>query len=89
MAKFWKYFSYAGESGTASLLPLFFVDKGVSLDVVGFWTGVIAQCLSVLGSSIGGFIFSMWVSCYSSWVPYFLCFQPISVFAVMIEVKIE
>ncbi|XP_062616051.1 major facilitator superfamily domain-containing protein 3-like [Saccostrea cucullata] len=47
-----------GEQGALSMLPLFLLDKGIAASSVGFWTGVVGQVLSILGSIVGGGIVS-------------------------------
>ncbi|PAA56346.1 hypothetical protein BOX15_Mlig018921g3 [Macrostomum lignano] len=49
-----------GEQGALGMLPLFLVDRGVSLGQVGFWTGVVGQVTSVLGSALGGPALARW-----------------------------
>ena len=36
------------------MLPMFLIDKGVHASTVGFWTGVVGQVLSIMGSILGG-----------------------------------
>ncbi|CAH8497608.1 unnamed protein product [Schistosoma turkestanicum] len=45
-----------GEQGSMNMLPLMFFDRGFSLSKVGFWTGVIGQFASIIGSSSGYYI---------------------------------
>ena len=40
------------------MLPLFFVDKGISTASIGFWTGTIGQVISIGGSFFGGLLMS-------------------------------
>ncbi|XP_035824570.1 major facilitator superfamily domain-containing protein 3 isoform X2 [Aplysia californica] len=47
-----------GENGVTNLLPLFLLDEGVHAHDVGFWTGMVGQGMSILGSAVGGFIFT-------------------------------
>ena len=40
------------------MLPLFIVDKGISIEDVTFWTGIVGQATSILGSFLGGYLIS-------------------------------
>lgn len=49
-----------GEQGSLSMAPLFLIDKKFSASQVGFWTGVVGQVVSIVGSVIGGWMISNW-----------------------------
>ncbi|KAJ8304853.1 hypothetical protein KUTeg_018436 [Tegillarca granosa] len=51
-----------GEQGSLSMTPLFLIDKKFSASQVGFWTGVVGQVVSIVGSVIGGWMISNWGS---------------------------
>lgn len=38
------------------MIPIYLIDKKVSSQTIGLWTGIIGQSLSILGSIFGGFI---------------------------------
>ena len=40
------------------MLPMFLIDQHVSASEVSFWTGLIGQGMSVVGSVLGGIIVS-------------------------------
>lgn len=40
-----------GEMGAMNMLPLMLLDSGMPIVKVGFWTGVIGQIISIIGSS--------------------------------------
>ena len=40
-----------GEMGAMNMLPLMLLDHGMPLAAVGFWTGVVGQVFSIVGSS--------------------------------------
>ena len=44
----------SGEQGALSMVPLFLIDQGIPASQVGFWTGVVGQVVSILGSVVGG-----------------------------------
>ncbi|CAH8569920.1 unnamed protein product [Schistosoma intercalatum] len=45
-----------GEQGSMNMLPLMLLDRGFSLSKVGFWTGVVGQLASIIGSTSGYYI---------------------------------
>ncbi|TNN14316.1 Major facilitator superfamily domain-containing protein isoform 1 [Schistosoma japonicum] len=45
-----------GEQGSMNMLPLMLFDRGFSLSKVGFWTGVVGQLASIIGSTSGYYI---------------------------------
>uniref|UniRef100_A0A0R3WR07 Major facilitator superfamily domain-containing protein 6 n=1 Tax=Hydatigena taeniaeformis TaxID=6205 RepID=A0A0R3WR07_HYDTA len=45
-----------GEMGAMNMLPLMLLDHGMSVPVVGFWTGVVGQAFSIAGSSFASTI---------------------------------
>ncbi|OWF43148.1 major facilitator superfamily domain-containing protein 3-like [Mizuhopecten yessoensis] len=47
-----------GEQGAISMVPLFLVDKDLPMSKVGFWTGMVGQVVSILGSFLGGWLLS-------------------------------
>lgn len=47
-----------GEQGAISMVPLFLVDKDLPMSQIGFWTGMIGQLVSIVGSFIGGWLIS-------------------------------
>ncbi|KAL4217146.1 Major facilitator superfamily domain-containing protein 3 [Mactra antiquata] len=47
-----------GEQGALTMLPLYLVDKGILSASIGFWTGLIGQGVSILGSFLGGWLVS-------------------------------
>ncbi|XP_071101577.1 major facilitator superfamily domain-containing protein 3-like [Haliotis cracherodii] len=47
-----------GEKGSLSMIPLFLLDQGLSTSVVGLWTGMMGQVVSITGSVLGGVIMS-------------------------------
>ncbi|XP_052234810.1 major facilitator superfamily domain-containing protein 3-like [Dreissena polymorpha] len=49
-----------GEQGALTLVPLFLVDQAVPASSVGFWTGLVGQTVSILGSLLGGWL----VACF-------------------------
>ncbi|KAL5112134.1 Major facilitator superfamily domain-containing protein 3 [Taenia crassiceps] len=51
-----------GELGAMNMLPLMLLDNGMSVTVVGFWTGVVGQVFSIAGSSSASAI----VRCFGS-----------------------
>ncbi|VDM21578.1 unnamed protein product [Hydatigera taeniaeformis] len=62
-----------GEMGAMNMLPLMLLDHGMSVPVVGFWTGVVGQAFSIAGSSFASAIvrrFGNTVDCLQ-WL--FLC----------------
>lgn len=40
-----------GEMGAMNMLPLMLLDHGMPMATVGFWTGVVGQIFSIIGSS--------------------------------------
>ena len=52
------YHSFAGEQGAIGMLPLFLLDREVPRGDVTFWTGVIGQGVSIIGSVLGGYVLS-------------------------------
>ena len=42
-----------------NLIPLFLVDKGVSVASLGVWTGAVRSCASLAGSTLAGFLISV------------------------------
>ncbi|KAK3601469.1 hypothetical protein CHS0354_033604 [Potamilus streckersoni] len=48
-----------GEQGSLSMTPLFLVDHKMASSSVGFWTGVIGQVISIVGSIMGGWLISI------------------------------
>lgn len=65
-----------GENGVLSLIPLFLVDRKVSLGRVSFWTSLLAQGTSILGSLSGGALISKYryyriiVVCYYTFITF-------------------
>ncbi|XP_033127448.1 major facilitator superfamily domain-containing protein 3-like [Anneissia japonica] len=52
-----------GEQGCVDQFPLYLVDRGVPAPTVGFWSGVVCQGLSIIGSLLGGLYLSkFWIS---------------------------
>ncbi|XP_046545674.1 major facilitator superfamily domain-containing protein 3-like [Haliotis rubra] len=47
-----------GEKGSLSMIPLFLLDQGLATSVVGLWTGMMGQVVSISGSILGGVIMS-------------------------------
>ncbi|KAK3098928.1 hypothetical protein FSP39_024370 [Pinctada imbricata] len=47
-----------GEQGALSMVPMFLIDKGIAASQVGFWTGMVGQAVSIVGSFMGGTIIS-------------------------------
>lgn len=45
-----------GERGALSSFPLFLVDRGVTVQQLGFWSGVVSQIASLSGSVLGGWL---------------------------------
>jgi len=50
--------SVAGETGAHGMLPMVFLDNKIPATDVTFWTGVVGQGVSVLGSVLGGLVLS-------------------------------
>lgn len=47
-----------GEQGAMSMFPLFLLDGGFSSQELGFWSGMVAMCFSIAGSTLGGVLIS-------------------------------
>ncbi|XP_067664610.1 major facilitator superfamily domain-containing protein 3-like isoform X1 [Haliotis asinina] len=47
-----------GEKGSLSMIPLFLLDQGLPPSMVGLWTGMMGQVISIFGSVLGGVIMS-------------------------------
>ena len=45
-----------GEQSSLNMLPIFLVDKKISSETIGLWTGIIGQCFSITGSILGGIV---------------------------------
>eukprot|EP00057_Strongylocentrotus_purpuratus_P027798 XP_011682272.1 PREDICTED: major facilitator superfamily domain-containing protein 3-like [Strongylocentrotus purpuratus] len=49
-------FCYSGEQGAISIFPMYLLDCDVTTNQVAFWTGLLAQCVSISGSLLGGWL---------------------------------
>lgn len=49
-----------GEQGATSMFPLFLLDNGMSATELGLWNGMVAMGFSIIGSSIGGILLSIY-----------------------------
>ncbi|XP_033011867.1 major facilitator superfamily domain-containing protein 3 [Lacerta agilis] len=47
-----------GEQGAISMFPLFLLDHSFSPQELGFWNGIVAMIISIIGSSLGGYLMS-------------------------------
>ena len=47
-----------GEQGALNMLPHFLLDQQVEPVDVNFWTGIVGQILSIVGSVAGGWLVS-------------------------------
>ncbi|XP_030837487.1 major facilitator superfamily domain-containing protein 3-like [Strongylocentrotus purpuratus] len=45
-----------GEQGAISIFPMYLLDCDVTTNQVAFWTGLLAQCVSISGSLLGGWL---------------------------------
>ncbi|CAF0724788.1 unnamed protein product [Brachionus calyciflorus] len=45
-----------GEQSSLNLLPIYLLDRKIPSTTIGFWTGIIGQSLSILGSFLAGVI---------------------------------
>lgn len=55
-----------GEQSSLNMLPMYLVDKNVSSKTIGFWTGILGQTFSILGSLLSGFILKKTNQTYST-----------------------
>ena len=55
------FYLISGEQGALTMMPLFLVDKGMTSYSVGFWTGLVGQGVSILGSFLGGWLISVFL----------------------------
>ena len=54
LLKMYAFIILLGEQGSLSMLPMLMVDHHVATNDVTFWTAVVGQAVSVVGSLIGG-----------------------------------
>ena len=54
------------------MLPIYLVDRNVSSQTIGLWTGIYGQSLSIMGSILSGFILKKTNKSYStySWLQF-------------------
>ncbi|VDK32934.1 unnamed protein product [Taenia asiatica] len=62
-----------GEMGAMNMLPLMLLDHGMSMTVVGFWTGVVGQVFSIVGSSSASAVVRRFGNTVDSLQCLFLC----------------
>ena len=71
-----------GEQSSLNMLPIYLVDRKVSPKVIGFWTGIAGQSLSILGSLISGIILKKSNSTAISWLKFATMIRIIPIFLI-------